>query len=852
MRLRADVLWYAWRITCLATTSLAMIGPARAQAGAAKPVTDQSSAANGLGLENIVVTGTSRALRKFKAPYAISTLSKQNIRESDPHSVVDLLRGLPGIAAENSGGEGGGENVTIRGLPWAGFRLLDLQEDGVPLFESNYERELQIDELYRVDLNTNRAELVRGGTAPIFSNNASGGALNFITNHGTPTAQHEIQVTGGSHGTARTDFETSGSLTDRLQYSLGGFFRRDDGQRDPGFANADLGGQIKAGATYRLNDNSKIWADYKYLNDRSIFYSSIPLTSPVDGSSLRSLIDPNYGTLDSARFEHVTIKSLNNDGKLVSLGRDLRDGIHPETRTATIGSEFDLGDGWRATDSARYANGSVRFNAINSGTPSTASSLLNGYLGQAKSAFPETSSLRYDYAGTNTPWDPNSTAGLAMTNTWQTAQIDYNDFFNDFRIDKSIVDPRFGHHDVTFGVDLSRFSFKEAQYNNTIVTDVKSNPDLLDIQALNAAGKVVGAVTDKGFSNYGSGDLIGHETGLSTAIYGTENWHITPRWQIDAGVRHEIQDVEGERGIIGTKTVATTGPLAAQTITGLVGYQSYGKILNGTSWTAGSYYQIAKPIDVFLRYSHAYSLPRLSDQWGNINNSVAGTLPNGAPIPTTGINQAEGGIKFAFPTVQLAIIGFYSHFNDLNVSTYVTDAQGLITNQSLLVNTTTYGTEIEGAWHPLTWFELSGSVTLQVPTVDQASTFSSTVSAAAITGRYITRAPRYYFSIQPTYLFTLGGMHGRLYTVIYGQGTRYQDYVNISRLPAYTTIDFGALLTVRKGLDLDFHATNLANSAGLTEGNARAPLSNSLSVADSSIGRPIFGRAFLGSVAYRW
>lgn len=143
--------------------------------------------AHGLELEEIVVTATPTPTTKLTAPYAISTLSSEELQDKPPRSLVDALKSVPGVSVENSGGEAGGENVVIRGLPWSGFRLLDVLEDGLPLFESNYERELQIDELYRVDLGTERVELVRGGTAPIFSNNASGGAVDFITNHGTTT-----------------------------------------------------------------------------------------------------------------------------------------------------------------------------------------------------------------------------------------------------------------------------------------------------------------------------------------------------------------------------------------------------------------------------------------------------------------------------------------------------------------------------------------------------------------------------------------------------------------------------------------------------------------------------------------
>jgi outer membrane receptor protein involved in Fe transport len=820
--------------------------------GPAHRFSDKPDEAPGLMMDAIIVTGASAALRKLDTPYAISTLGQANIQGDAPRSMVDLLRSLPGITVENSGGEGGGENVVVRGLPWAGFRLLDVEEDGLPLFVSNYERELNIDEVYRLDLDTTQVELVRGGTAPIFSDNGSGGVLNLITNHGTQNAQGEIEATFGSHDLARLDGVVSGPVTDKLLFSLGGFYRTDNGERPAGFADADKGGQFKIGFTYKLAAQSKLWADFKYLNDKNIFYTDIPLQNPSNGASLQGLISPNYGTLDSVNFQHVDILALNGSGGVETLSRNLADGIHPEVETLTVGGDFDLGAGWKITDRARYVDGSVLFNAILNGSTAVAASLLATTLPQAQAAFPTATSLRYVYAGTNTIFDPASTANLTMTNTWETTTTKYTDLINSFRVLQAIRSPTYGAHDLTLGVDMSYYTFSQAQLNGTIVTDVKSQPNLLDIQALNPSGQVVGQVTDGGFSSFGGGDLIGEAHGLSASLYGLETWRLRPDIQLDIGVRHEVQQTSGYLGLIGTETVASTGPLAARILTGLVGWRPYSRYLDGTSWTAGAAYTVDRSANIFVRYSSAYSLPRLSDQWGSLNDGEFGTLPNGRPIPTTRIGQAESGVKYASGDLQLAAISFWSHFRDLNASTYVTNSAGQLVNQSLLIDTTTYGVELEGAWRPKAWFELTTSATLQNPTVDKASTFSATVSAASITGKSITRTPTYTISVQPTYFFNIGPMTGRIYISVFAEAKRYQDFINDSVLPAYQTLDFGSIFNLRDGWGLDMHVLNLTNSVGLTEGNARAPLANSLTADDSTSGRPIFGRSLSVSVLKRW
>jgi outer membrane receptor protein involved in Fe transport len=200
----------------MTTGAAAQVVPsAAAQDDPAPAPTVAAGSAEPEAAADIVVTGTSTRQRKFDAPYSVSTIDAGQIAQAAPHSVADLLGATPGITVEASGGEGGGENVVIRGLPWSGWRLIDFTQDGMPLFESNTERFMNIDQFYRVDLDTQRVEVVRGGTAPLFSNNASGGVVNFITNHGTDTYQGALRLGSGTGNRTRTDLAVStGATTD--------------------------------------------------------------------------------------------------------------------------------------------------------------------------------------------------------------------------------------------------------------------------------------------------------------------------------------------------------------------------------------------------------------------------------------------------------------------------------------------------------------------------------------------------------------------------------------------------------------------------------------------------------------
>jgi iron complex outermembrane receptor protein len=73
-------------------------------------------------------------------------------------------------------------------------------------------------------------------------------------------------------------------------------------------------------------------------------------------------------------------------------------------------------------------------------------------------------------------------------------------------------------------------------------------------------------------------------------------------------------------------------------------------------------------------------------------------------------------------------------------------------------------------------------------------------------------------------------------------------------LPSYTTLDLGVTVSPMERTELRFLVTNVTDSAGLTEGNARAAgiAAPGTLVSDATTGRPIFGRQVAASLLYRW
>ena len=145
-----------------------------------------------LSLDQVVVTGVLNKKTKLQSSVAITTISAKQIEQVAPRGTADLLKSIPGFYVESSGGKGNA-NVFARGLPSAGgLRYVQLQEDGMPVFEYGDLMFGNTDIMVRVDQTTSRLEAVRGGSASILTSNAPGGIINFISKTGGPTTKGTI------------------------------------------------------------------------------------------------------------------------------------------------------------------------------------------------------------------------------------------------------------------------------------------------------------------------------------------------------------------------------------------------------------------------------------------------------------------------------------------------------------------------------------------------------------------------------------------------------------------------------------------------------------------------------------
>jgi len=328
-----------------------------------------------LSLDEIVVTGTSNPRTKLESSVAITTMGAKEIEQKAPQSTADILQSVPGFLVETSGGEVG-NNLFARGIPSAGaYEFVQIQEDGLPVFEDGALQFANADAFYRLDETVKNMEAIRGGSASIFATNAPGGIINFISKTGQNELMGRAKLSVGDYGLFRTDLNISGAvIEDKLFFNIGGFYRVDQGIRDPGFA-ANNGGQMKFNLTYKF-DKGYARVYFKKLEDRNLFLLPIPLRGDSDGNPEEfEGFDANFGTLTSRNFSRLRVPQVGGG----FFERDLEDGVNPNV--GAVGGEFryDISDKVSVKNSFRNTVIDLNYNAIfSTGGPNTQADFATG------------------------------------------------------------------------------------------------------------------------------------------------------------------------------------------------------------------------------------------------------------------------------------------------------------------------------------------------------------------------------------------------------------------------------------------------------------------------------------------
>ncbi|MGJ3629752.1 hypothetical protein AB5I41_28330 [Sphingomonas sp. MMS24-JH45] len=149
-------------------------------------------------------------------------------------------------------------------------------------------------------------------------------------------------------------------LGENTAIAVGGFFRRDDGIRDPGY-DANLGGLIRAAISQRW-DGGKLTLTAKVVDDHNIFYVPLPVTGVGDPKSIPGL-SATHGLLQSRDFGRVRARTTPTTGASFK-DIDLTDGVHTKSQSYGYDLTQSFGDQLSFFARGRYTNFGTDFNSI--------------------------------------------------------------------------------------------------------------------------------------------------------------------------------------------------------------------------------------------------------------------------------------------------------------------------------------------------------------------------------------------------------------------------------------------------------------------------------------------------------
>lgn len=831
LALMASVAWMGPMTPALAQSAPSSPTQSSATQSATAADAPAAGAAQGsdLGLNEIIVTGTRTGTRKFETSYAITTIDPQAIAQKAPLGIADLIASTPGIYVESSGGEVG-NNVYSRGLPADNYRYLPLLEDGLPVWEEGAGAFTNADEFFRVDATIDSLQIVRGGSASITASNAPGGVVNVLTKRPTRTFQGMVKSEIGDWAHYRLDANVSGPLTDRLSFAIGGFYREDNGLRDPGFT-GNKGGQFRVGLQYDFVDSGSLFVSYRKLNDKNIFYTAIPLASPSQG--LPGL-DAGTGTLVNNAFGRLTVPDGNG---VFDKNVDLTQGIHTNTDTFTAIFNKPLGDGWEINDRARYTSGTVDFNGLFSSGVATSQGFLANALTRLQAARPDTVSAVYRDASNGQTVAASALGNqLALTESIFNTVVNVKNVINDLTITKKL-DTGMGQHTLTAGYYFSHFNQTQNWNWNDILVEGVNRPRYFDVVGLNAAGQQTVALTKDGLLNLHSNLQRFHDDVTVNALYLTDAWQVTDKLRIDLGARYHHVAKEGTIAQTTSANLGDPSTIADDNVLVFTGANTQYRFKTGQwAFSAGANYEFSKRVAAFARYSRSFRVTPEFVQWFG-----------GVPVENR-IDLVEGGVKYATRPFSAFVTLFYNRFPNVAFQTTVAGPNGQAQTINQKAAAESRGIEVELSLRPADFFEVAASGNYQ------KITYTSFAGQDAngpfdFSGNQIVRQPEVQFSIRPT----LHLLRDRVN--IFGEaaytGKRYVDVANTIVLPHYTEVRLGANWKITDALQAQVVATNLFNTVGLTEGNPRA--GSIVGVQETAFqGRPIFGRRVRASLTYNF
>jgi iron complex outermembrane receptor protein len=718
-------------------------------------------------LEEVVVTGTAAGaeVRKLEASFAITTLDDSAITEFAPQSTADLLRLVPGVWSESTGGVSGA-NVMVRGFPGGGDApYLTVQLNGAPVYPISTLSFLENTTMFRIDETIERVEALRGGPNPVFSNGQSGLTTNFILREGGEETEGLVKYTASDYDLRRFDGYISGPLGEDFYYMVGGYVTSSPGLRDAGY-NSDEGNQFTINLT-RVLERGKVNVFYRQTDDYGQWYLPVALNVPG--------VDAGYNQLGS-RNRVQEIFTTNS-------GPGFDNGGDPAAPDPTIKQlDLDDGRGWNGS----VTGGSVVLDVTDGWTLTDRFSFTTGDA-NTTGLVPDGGAVQVGALLADAAVDPRAVVIGPITGAVSGRAIGSNEFIQQFGAWEVLKDVEAFTNDISLTWDFDRGSATFGYYASSVSSNDLWALGNSEYQVVEQGGEIVTgiacndpAVDSCGF-NY---DIDERGDATTNALYAATTFDITDALRADVGVRYEEYEVDYtlDEGRAGTIDFAASEDLSE------------------TSWTAALNYQFTDRMGVFGRINQGHLLP----QFDTYRDSRA-ALASGNDL-VQDIDQYEAGFKWATDNLSLYATVFFTDVDPRAVN-FVFGGEAILTTQE------SHGVELDGIWRTdggfsiavnATWLE--SEINSDDPTID---------------GNETERQPGWQMRLTPAYDFSFGNVSGSLYATYTAVDDRWGEAVNINVLEGYDELDLGVIMRVNEAFIVQLAADNVTDEEALTESDPR-------------------------------
>ncbi|SDR99686.1 TonB-dependent receptor [Opitutus sp. GAS368] len=816
-------------------------------------------------LNAFTVTGSIKPESRLNSPLAITTIDRAKIETMAPRSIDELMKVIPGLYIESSGGEANNA-LAVRGIgAGSGFKYAVILEDGLPVVSEADTSFTTADNYTRVSTWIANVEGLRGGSSGVFTSNAPLATINFIGRQGAQTPDGEYKLEFGDYGLIRNDAWVSGPVNAQTTYALGGFYRVDDGLRSPGYK-ADKGGQLTLALNHQFKDDKGYFKiTGKALNDRTAFMLPIPLTgTTADPKTIPGGPDLHTGATGSPDVRFFSFPN----SPIGAINHDIADGIQVDLKY--IGSELHvkLSDQLALENRNRFSSVNKSWNSNPFSTATSLQSIANSLATSGNvpastwaAALGSDGNYRFrltapGQAGAVVAADATAAAALNgnglgdLMNHWKSEAI-FRDFQDDLRLIASLND---GKTTALAGLYMKTDEETRLWQWQTMLVDVSSSYRRLDLSYVDATtGQVIGQYTYNGAKQVGT-----------TYRHGTANIdEVTPYFDLthtqgplilDAGARFLNFKYRGSYETARTydlnsyaQTTANPYPALLNAQFGSGNYNNTNAAEHKVAYTVGANYTFSQNQALFARYS---SGSRLSNSDIIIQASTNKNVGNVVPAHIESLTQYEFGYKYGGQHLAAFLTFFYARQRDVP-NTGFQLVNGTPVPVSFTTGLNNVGVELDTTWNPVRHLSIDVRGTVQQPKIVTPGLVNIAGTLTSLDGLNPTRTPKVYGSVTGTYTFdetSIGRPAVNLGIAYTGsRPTNQNANPNAIPLSAFTEVTAGFSLAFHHSLTFRLEVSNLLDSAGLTEGDPRAPSGNAGAYFNA---RPILPRSIVSSLTY--